>query len=150
MPILVILQAALKMAFAAAQTRAGNIVIAAALAFGWGHHSASSAYEARATQERAALAAAQARELAREQDAARVIARDATERAQSDALEARALQARIDDLRAKDNLDVPPAAATPSSPALRPCFVDSDFARRVCDFDASARPRKAKAARTAD
>ncbi len=149
MPFLLILQAFGKVALDAAQTRAGNIVIAAALAFGWGHHNASSAYEARVTQERAALAAAHARELAREQEAARVIARDATERAQSDALEARALQARIDDLRAKDNFDVPPAAATPPSPALRPCFVDSDFARRVRDFDASARPRKAKAARAA-
>jgi hypothetical protein len=149
MPILLILQALGKAALDAAKTRAGNVVVAAALAYGWGHHNASAASEARAAQERAALAAAHAKELAREQEAARVIAKDATERAQSDALEARALQARIDDLRAKDNLDVPPASNLAASPAPRPCLVDGGFARVLRDFDAGAGHRKTKAAHAA-
>jgi hypothetical protein len=146
-PLLAILQALAKLAWDAANSTLGRAVILAGLAYGWGHHNASSAYEARIAAERAALAAAQARELAREQDAARKIAAAAADRAAADALEQRALQAKIDELRAKDNFDVPPASYLPTARdsravhALRPCLVDDGFARFLREFDSTARAK---------
>ncbi|QGM45849.1 hypothetical protein [Methylocystis heyeri] len=153
-PLFAILQAIAKLAWGAANSTLGRALLLAGLAYTWGCHSASSAYEARIAAERAALAAAQARELAREQDATRTIARDATDRAAADALEQRALQAKIDDLRAKDNLDVPPASYLPTARdsgaihAPRPCLVDDGFARFLREFDSAARSKAASPSRS--
>jgi hypothetical protein len=152
-PLLAIFQAAAKIALDAANSTLGRFVIVAAFSYGFGHHSASSAYEARIAAERAALASARAKELAREQDAARSIAQAATDRAASDALEARALQAKIDEFKEKDNLDAPPAAQFPpvrdshAIHAPRPCLVDDGFARFLREFDSPARAKAAFAAR---
>lgn len=152
-PLLAILQAIAKLAWDAANSTPGRIVVLAGVAYAFGHHSASSAYEARIAAERAALQAAHAKELAREQNAARAIARDATERAAADALEARALQAKIDELKAKENLDAPPAAdflpardsRAPHAP--RPCLVDDGFARFLREFDSPAHSKAASSSR---
>jgi hypothetical protein len=88
-----------------------------------------------AAKARAALRTAQAAELAREQEASRRLAADATARAADDALTARALQDKIDEMRRFPNVqtvNLPPLAAPP-------CAIDSAFLGRVRDFDAVAR-----------
>jgi hypothetical protein len=112
-------------------SRLGQIAIAFAVAWVWSGNRAEERCAAREAAARAQAAAAYAQEIAREQQAAQQIARAATERAASDALVARAMQAKIDAFAAKER------KANESPVAPRPCLLDSDFARVVRDLDAA-------------
>lgn len=141
MPILALLQPALAAVWSFATSRLGQLILAAAVAYGVGHHRASQACADREAAERAALAAAHQVELAREAEAAREIAAAATQRAEEDAAAASAQQRIIDRLK----LETAHVAA-PAQPDH--CAIDDSFARRVRDFDAADRaPAPARRAR---
>lgn len=154
MPILAALSALKPFASAAwsfATSRLGQIILAAAVAYGLGHHRASHACAAREAAQRAALERAHQVELAREAEAASEIAAAATQRLEDDAAAASAQQQIIDRLESEpahvaklsQNIDRGHAVA-PAAPS-RPCVVDGALARRVRDFDAAGRGARAPA-----
>jgi hypothetical protein len=121
-------------------SRLGQIIIAAVLAYGYGHHRANVAWEARVAAQEAALKQAHAEELAREAEATREIGAAATARAEVDAAVAAELRAKIDHLKIEEPADAPPIVRTVRVPAApRSCAIDDAFARSVRQFDASAR-----------
>lgn len=122
-----------------ATSRLGQLILAAAVAYGVGHHRASQACADREAAQRAALERAHQVELAREAEASREIAAAATQRAEEDAATASAQQQIIDRLKS-ETANVPPTKSH--------CNIDDAFARRVRGFDAADRapapPRRAR------
>lgn len=115
----------------------GRLVVVGLLAFGYGHHRAGVACDAREAAARAELQRAHALELAREQDAAREIAAVAVDRAEEDATTARSQQAIIASLKKWEPTYAPSPSQLAPMASPRPCFVDGDFADRVRQFDAA-------------
>jgi hypothetical protein len=124
----------------------GRAGVLAVLAFGGGELHAAARYEASEAAAAEKAQADHATELAREQEAARRIAGDALERAQRNEALAGELQGQIDDLRAKEAINVPTFNLPPL--AAPPCAIDGAFLGRVRDFDAAARtpapPRRSR------
>lgn len=133
-----------------ASSRAGQIVIAFAVAWFWSGHRHDRAWQARIATEKAAAEAAYSAEVARQADAARDIAAAATARAEDDAAVERALRRQIEAFDNREPASVqplarivripgPPRAVPGAHPALRGCLIDGDFARVVRGLDAAAR-----------
>jgi len=117
MPILLILQALGKAALDAAKTRAGNVVVAAALAYGWGHHAA--AQPARRARRKNARPSPRSRQRTRARTGSGARHREGrTERAQATRWRRARCKPGSTTSRAKDNLDVPPASNLAASPRL--------------------------------
>ena len=93
-------------------------------------------------EETAAEKAAYAREVARQEDAAREIAGEATKRLVEEQALARDLQAQIEDFdkeeKAADAKPQPRPLPTCSPVVIRPCRVDDAFANSVRRLDAAA------------
>jgi len=128
-------------------SQVGRLAIVAMLAYGYGHHRASVAYEAHEAQARAELEDAHARELAREREAAQHIAAEAARRAHDNEDLAESLQAKIDEF---SNSEKGTAHETKIDRTNGGCDVDDAFARGVRSLDDAAaraptpprRPRK--------
>jgi hypothetical protein len=134
-------------AWSFASSRVGLAAIAGALCFAWGHHRASSAYEAREAAREAAALRAQIQERARQATAADAIAAQDRQRAQAAAGAAAAMQAEIDRLQtelaaqaaANRKKDAPYAQPKPKTVVVDACALDTDFARRVRRLDAAGK-----------
>jgi hypothetical protein len=129
-----------------ASSRIGLAAIAGALCFAWGHHRASSAYEAREAAREVAALRAQIRERARQAAAADAIAAQDRQRAAAAAGAAAAMQAEIDGLQAdlatqaaNRKKDAPHAQPKPKALVVDVCAIDANFARRVRRLDATGK-----------
>jgi hypothetical protein len=130
--ILPALNSAVSFAATFAQSRVGQILIAAGLAFVWGHHIASASFEAREAQARAQLVRAHEAEVVREVQAAQEIAAAATARAASDAEIIKSQDAAIHQLELQEASKV---HANAHAKTGGPCFIDGAFADSVRQFD---------------
>lgn len=127
-------------------SRVGQILLAAALAWGWGAHRANQRWEAQIAAERAAYLAAYRAEVARQEAAAENIAREATDRLAAEQASAADMQRQIAQLeKAESNAPDPRVIVVKGrqTPVCRSCAVDGDFARRMRELDAIAGARPA-------
>jgi len=154
--LLPILKAACSGLWSALSSRAGQIVVAAGIAWLWSGWRADDHWRGVIAQREAAAQAAYRAEVARQERAAVEIAAAATARAEDDAALERELRAQIDAFTAQESQNVPPPrtikqiifrerAETPSS---RNCVIDGAFAGVVRRLDAAGR-RPARVARRA-
>jgi hypothetical protein len=130
-------------AWSFASSRVGLAAIAGALCFAWGHHRASSAYEAREAAREAAALRVQIQERTRQAAAADAIGAQDRRRAQAAAGAAAAMQAEIDRLQAElaQKKEPPHAGQTAEAKvaSVDACAIDAAFARRVRRLDAAGK-----------
>lgn len=129
-----------------ASSRAGQIIIAAVVAWFWSEHRTNNLWELRVAAQRAAIEAAYKAEVARQEVASREIAAAATARAEEDAALVEALRKRIADFNSKEPAIVPHTIQLSGKPVLLPrggCSIDDSFARVVRDLDAAGSKAKA-------
>lgn len=133
--------------WAFASSRAGQIIIAATVAWFWAGARADDHWRAIIAAEKAQAEAVYRAEVARQERAAQEIAAAATARAEDDAALERELRAQIEAFNAQESQNVPAPLPQPTAPHSR-AVIDGDFERLVRQFDASAR-RPAKPSRPA-
>lgn len=124
--------------WAFASSRAGQIVIAATVAWFWAGWRHDDYWKAVIAAEKAQAEAAYRAEVARQEQAAREIAAAATVRAEDDAAVERELRAQIDAFNAQEGQDVAVQPSAPGAPRRRD-VIDGDFERIVRKLDAAAR-----------
>jgi len=137
--------------WAFASSRAGQIIIAAAVAWFWAGARADTHWRAVIAAEKAQAEAAYRAEVARQERAAQEIAAAATARAEDDAAMERELRAQIDAFNAQESRvehQVPPEKHQVSDRTPAACSIDGGFAGVVRRLDAAAR-RPAKPTRAA-
>lgn len=146
MPFALILKAAGGFLLDALRSRAGQIVLAFAVAWAWSAHRTNTRWEARVAAERAAAEAAYRAEVARQEAAARDIAREATERLAAEQAAAADMRGQITELeRAEKHAPDTRVVVVNGKKTVscRPCAIDDDFLRRLRNLDAVAGARKA-------
>ena len=124
------------------QSRVGQIAAAAIVAWFWSAHETSVKYEKRIAAEKAAIEAAYAKELLRQQYAAKEISEAATRRAEDDAATVKDMQSVIDEYDKKLRETKNDKAQTDS------CNIDSDFVLGVSKLDHAASSHARIARRT--
>jgi hypothetical protein len=133
----------LSAAWSLASSRIGLAAIAGALCFAWGHHSASSACDAREAAREAAALRVQIQERARQAAAGDAIAAQDRRRAQAAAGASAAMQAEIDRLQIElaEKKGSPHAGQTAEAKpvSVDACAIDAAFARRVRRLDAAGK-----------
>ncbi|UOF79308.1 hypothetical protein [Caudoviricetes sp.] len=130
-----------------ASSRAGQIIIAATVAWFWAGARAGDHWRAVIAAEKVQAEAAYRAEVARQERAAQEIAAAATARAEDDAALERELRAQIDAFNAQESQNVPASSPQPAASHSRD-VIDRDFERVVRQFDAAAR-RPTKSPRAA-
>lgn len=131
-----------------ASSRAGQIIIAATVAWFWAGARSDEHWRAVIAAEKARAEAVYRAEVARQERAAQEIAAAATARAEDDASVERELRAQIDAFNAQESNNVPASLPQPTAPHSR-AVIDGDFERVVRQLDAAARrpPKPSRAAR---
>jgi len=123
-------------------SRLGQLAVAFAVGWLWSYHETSISYEKKIARDKAAIEAAFAAEIKRQEQAAKEIAADATARAEEDAAAASEMQKIIDDYEKK--IGEKPNEITKI--VNSPCTIDRDFSSVVMRLDALGR-RPAKSTR---
>lgn len=125
-----------------ASSRAGQIIIAFAVAWFWSGMKSDNYWQAQIAAENARREAAYQAEIIRQEEAAKEIARDATARAEEDAQVESDLRRQIEEFDKQEKSRAPSTPSCPSPDHYR-CVVDDNFSNFVRKLDASNRTRKA-------